>query len=161
MKDIFVDAQIANLFAEPPNEHYVKFICWLTGKKEENYAGEGYLVLSNKLINEYIGGCRLSSKETSIGAIIDLLIKKNRYNKFSAKEIKDFQSKHFSKKLWNELKSKRSGSCDPDHIAIVLLSSRKMALSQDENLIHDLLNFPKFKKKVVVGRSPEKVPYSD
>jgi len=45
-----------------------------------------------------------------------------------------------------------------EHIPVVLLSDRKYALTLDEKITTDLVNFPEF--VVIVGKKPRDVPYN-
>ena len=46
MKDIFIDNNVASRFKNPADEEYKKLLNWITEK--------GHLVLSQKLLKEYI-----------------------------------------------------------------------------------------------------------
>jgi len=159
MKDIFIDSEIANKFADPPNQHYKDFVDWLIKYDEKNKQNNAWIVYSNKLYTEYTRGAYHCNKETAIATIIDTMIQQERFTKISAKQISEFQTKHFTKTIWKDLRCKRKGSNDPDHIPVVFLSVRKMALCDDDDLSHDLINFPRFKKDVKVASSPELLPY--
>lgn len=121
------------------------------GCDEEN----AYLVVSQKLLGEYLSSCRGAIGSTSIPVIINQLTKENRLIKISNDQIKRFQTKYFTKSVEKKLRSNKE---DREHIPVVLLSDRKYALTNDTNLTHDLNNFPGF--VVVVSSNPEEVPYS-
>lgn len=113
-----------------------------------------YLVVSQKILSEYLSSCRGAIGSTSIPIIINQLTKENRLIKISNDQIKKFQAEHFTKSLIKKLRSNKE---DREHIPVVLLSDRKYALTNDTNLTHDLDNFPGF--VVVVSSNPENIPY--
>ena len=113
-----------------------------------------YLVVSQKILSEYLSSCRGAIGSTSIPIIINQLTKENRLIKISNDQIKKFQAEHFTKSL---IKKLRSNKDDRENIPVVLLSDRKYALTNDTNLTHDLDNFPGF--VVVVSSNPENIPY--
>lgn len=154
MKDIFIDANIVNRhFPDPPNKAYTDLILWLKKNDKITPDNNAYLVVSKKLLNEYTGGCQGSYKKAStIASILDILQREGRLNMKSNEEIKAFQKKHFVKKLKFKCNYK-----DRFHIPIILLSIRKMVLSEDINFIFDLINFPKF--NVTAAIVPEKLSY--
>lgn len=159
MKDIFIDANIASKFANPPNEDYLKFIKWLEFEDESEPQNNAFLVVSSMIVTEYFAGCRNYNEGTSITAIYDKMQKGKRLNRKEKNEIDDFIKRNFTPKIWNDLRCKRRGSNDPKHIALILLSDRKMALTEDNDLLYDLLNFPKFKKIIKVARDPINLEY--
>ena len=65
-----------------------------------------------------------------------------------------FQTKYFDKKMNRKLKS---NSKDRNHIPVVLLSNRKMALSEDNNFLDDLLQFSGFTP--ITAKRPENLNY--
>jgi hypothetical protein len=82
------------------------------------------------------------------------MVRNNRIKRVSNQEIKNFQTQHFSKKV---LKKMTSNAKDRNHIPAVLLSNRKMALSEDNRLLNDLLEFSGFNP--IVAKRPEELPY--
>lgn len=82
------------------------------------------------------------------------MTREGRRNSFSNKEIKAFQRKHFSKKIEKKFLSNKK---DQNHIPIVLVSDRKMALTLDKNFKTDLENFPRF--TVEIEMRPEELNY--
>lgn len=156
MKDIFIDADIANTFANTTEECKVDLINWLLN--DDN----AFLVVTNALRGEYLGGNENCDKEFSISHIYLVLMGMERINPISNQQIKDFQKKHF---IWNEITCKRKGSHDPDHIAAILLSERKFAIVKDGKFHNDLLNFhPKKKIKgraITVVNCPSKIDFKE
>lgn len=154
-KDIFVDNNIAKNFSNPLSNEYKYLIKWLIAYDGKNLDSNAHLVVSNKLINEYWSSARMAKSSTSMPAIIDSLTKQGRLIKFSNKELNEFRSKFFKKRI---VKSLRSNKKDWFHICLVLLSHRKLAITLDGNLIYDLVNFPGF--QVNVAKSPSALDYS-
>lgn len=156
MKDIFIDADIANTFADSKDCHIKDLIEWLLNCKS------AFLVLTNGLRSEYYGGNEHCCKEFSIRTIVDKLIKDERINTISNENIRKFQVEFFN---WSSISSKRKGSKDPEHIAAVLLSDRRFAIVKDDKLFNDLLNFrPKKKlkgKSITVVNCPSKIDYKE
>lgn len=147
MKDIFVDNSVVNEFASPKDIEYKKFITWLMEK--------GFLVASQKLINEYNRTCSGSYSCTSITVILNRLISDKRIRIFKKTEIENFKRIYFKASVRKVL---RSGYVDREyHIPTVLMSNRKYALVDDNNLKYDLVNFPGF--TVLAEKRPEDLPY--
>lgn len=159
MKDIFIDASIAIKFAKPPNEDYLKLIRWLQFEDKTEPQNNAFLLVSKLIVNEYFGSCKNYNEGTSITAIYDKMQKSKRVNRKERSEIESFIKKHFTPKIWKSLRCKRRDTNDPKHIALILLSDRKMALTDDTDLLYDLLNFPKFKKIIKVERNPANLDY--
>lgn len=113
-----------------------------------------YLVVSQKLLVEYARSCRDAAGKTSIPMIISQLTRDGRLERITNQQIKEFKNKYFTKSVERNL---RANNEDRDHIPAVLLSERKYALTYDENLTHDLENFPGF--AVLVSKRPEDIPY--
>lgn len=147
MKDIFVDNNIAKNFATPKDIEYKKFIDWLMKR--------GCLVASIKLIHEYNRTCSDSYSCTSIAVIINRLISDKRIRIFRKIQIGNFKRIYYKSSVRRML---RSGYFDREyHIPTVLMSNRKYALVNDNNLRHDLNNFPGF--TVLAEKRPEDLPY--
>lgn len=147
MKDIFVDNNIAKNFASPKDIEYKKFINWLIEG--------GFLVASKKLINEYNRTCSGSYSHTSITVILNKLISDKRIRIFKNQEINNFKHIYFKSSVRRVL---RSGYVDREyHIPTVLMSNRKYALVNDNNLQYDLVHFPGF--TVLAEKRPENLPY--
>lgn len=142
-KDILVDNNIAKNFCNPVNRTYKKFIVWLM-----EY---GVLMVSQKLIVEYISSTGSSCSSTNIATIIYKLTREGRLKKKSKKEIQSIRfKKHVEKSL-------RSNKRDHEYIKLVILSDRKYAISKDRNLQYDINHFPRIKGIAV--DSPEKINY--
>lgn len=152
MKDIFIDNNIAKDFATPINPYYKPLIKWLFDyNKNED---DAFLVLSKKLMNEYVASAQSCIKSTNIVLIVDKLTREGRINRFSNNDIKQFMTSTYKPKVLRDL---RSSYKDRFHIPIILLSDRKMALTKDVNLGFDLEHFPKH--SVTVADCPSKVDY--
>lgn len=156
-KDIFIDNNIAKNFSYPHDSEYKKLLKWLLDYNVEdilnknNYA---HLVVSHKLIAEYNRTSRDAKSNTSIPIILSKLQKDGRLFFVKNEEIISFQNEYLKKNVLKKLKSNKE---DHAHIAIVLLSDRKYALTYDNNLTFDLENFPSF--TVLVKKRPEEIPY--
>lgn len=153
-KDIFIDNNIACRFCNPLDSNLKDLITWLMAYNDGNDEENAYLVVSKKLLNEYISSCREADGSTSIPVIINQLTRENRLIRISNEQIKDFQTKYFTKKVEKKL---RSNNEDRNHIPVVLLSDRKYVLTNDTNFTYDLKNFPGF--TVLVSNRPEEIPY--
>lgn len=155
-KDIFLDNNIAKNFSNPMDEEYKKLICWLKRYDPNDLPGNAYLVVSNKLLNEYGRTVSHAAGRTNIWIIIDILTREGRLVKIGNADIKEFQRTHFTKKV---LKNLRANKKDHDHIPVVLLSDRKYALSLDNDFIYDLKHFPGFRARA--EKRPEELPYTE
>ncbi|MEO9144544.1 MAG: hypothetical protein ABI237_03220 [Ginsengibacter sp.] len=162
MKDIFIDADITNKFSKTTDKDLIELIEWLLNKENKSF-----LLVSDYLRNEYLKGNAHCVKEFSISTIYFKLQQDGRLNAKTKKEIEDFKQKHFSKTIWKNLnclkqKKGKNRTSDPNHIALIYLSDRRFALTEDENLFKDL-NELKFKredgKKVTVAKSPTDINY--
>lgn len=161
MKDIFIDNNVAKNFATPIDGHYKELINWINDFDEEIVAENpekildyAHLVVSQKLLVEYLNSSRDCSKPNAIPTLINKLTREGRLQKKSKKEIEAFQNKNFSKKVLKNLLSNQEDHC---HIVIVLISKRKLCLTYDENLTKDLVGFPKHKP--TVEKRPENLDY--
>jgi hypothetical protein len=153
MKDIFIDNNIAKDFSTPINPNYKDLIKWvLTFNDTDN---DAYLVLSKKLLTEYVASAQNCIKSTSMPIIIDKLTKEGMINSFTNDEMKAFISKTFKAKIVKKL---RSNNKDRFHIPIVLLSNRKIVITKDINFTSDLVNFPKY--TVQVSSCPSLINYT-
>jgi len=160
-KDIFIDADVANKFASTKDEHLLELINWLLESKNQSF-----LMMSDYLRNDCFKGNNHCSKEFSICTIYFQLQKDDRLNVKTKKEIKLFQQKFFNKKVWDKLKcttnKKGDKSNDPEHIALILLSDRRIALTEDENLLNGILDFPMKGIggiKATVAKKPQELNY--
>jgi hypothetical protein len=77
LKDIFIDNNIAKNFCNPLDPQYKNLIKWLM------YDSTAYLVVSQKLLVEYVGSTGQSPSLTNITVIIDRLTRDGRIIKFS------------------------------------------------------------------------------
>ena len=152
-KDIFIDNNIACRFANPMDPEMKKLINWIM-KNEEGSDDNAILVVSDKLLHEYMASSQGAYGSTSIPMIVSKLTKEGRLLKISNAEIKEFQRTYFKKKVEKALRSNQE---DRNHIPVVLLSDRKFALTNDEKFTHDLAHFPGF--QVLVCSRPENLPY--
>ena len=121
MNDIFLDTNLANNLHNPLNDDYKLFIEWLYTR--------GCLVLNKKLHVEFIRG------NQTLAVIIDRLIREGRVNTISVELLRNFK---FRKSEERVLLSNHE---DRVHLKSVLLSNRKLALSNDQNLSTDINNF--------------------
>lgn len=156
-RDIFIDNNIASKFANPADPTYKELIQWLIENHEipdDQEDDRAFLVVSNKLLVEYIRSCKDATGATSIPMIISILTKDGRLVRITNQQIKDFKAKFFTKAVEKRLQSNNE---DREHIPVVLLSERKYALTYDDNFKNDLDNFPGF--KVLVKKRPEDLPY--
>ena len=142
-KDIFVDNNVAKNFCNPLDIEYRAFIKWLYK--------EGALVVSNKVIVEYHRSTSHSYSCTNIIVIIDRLLRDGRLNKISNYALKRFAIK---KHILNTL---RSNPKDHEHLKIVLLSVRKLALSMDKSFRFDVNNYPGY--LAFAASRPNEIPY--
>ncbi len=152
MKDIFIDTNIAKNFSNPMDQEYIKLIEWLQNydevavNEESIEKGEfAHLVVSKKLLVEYYSSARNASSNTSIPIIIDQLTRQGRLNSLSNQQIKHFKAIHFNKAIEKKFQSNEK---DQNHIPIILMSNRKMALTLDQNFKKDLENFSGYTVKV-------------
>lgn len=156
-KDIFIDNNIANKFANPQDEEYIKLTEWILSynaedvKNKYNYA---HLVVSQKLLVEYIRSNQNAFGGTSIPMIVAELQKQGRLVFKTKSEIKAFKDRYFTKTVEKKLKSNNE---DREHIPVVLLSDRKYALSLDENFSYDLKNFKGY--TVTIEKRPQDLNY--
>ena len=88
--DIFIDNNIASKFANPADPEYKELIRWLMDNhklSEGQDDDRAYLVVSQKLIAEYIRSCRDASGSTSIPMIINKLTQEGRLVRISNQQI--------------------------------------------------------------------------
>ena len=155
-KDIFIDNNITSkYFSTPTDEEYKKLIEWLATYNEDEQ-NDAYLVVSPYLIREYNESNRNARSETNILNLLIEFTKQGRLVNFTKKQIEDFQQKYYSKKV---LKNLLSNAKDRNHLPAVLLSDRKMALSEDNNFLSDLKEFSDF--ETIIAKRPEHLNYKD
>jgi len=152
-KDLFIDNNVAKNFTNPMDPEYKELIAWLL-KNSGDKSKSAFLVVSNKLLQEYFSSNRGANKGTNIAVIINVLTKQGRLVKVTNQEIKSFQQRYFTNKIVRKLRSNRK---DWEHIPVVLLSDRKYALTLDKNFRYDLTEFPGF--TVVAASKPGEIPY--
>jgi hypothetical protein len=153
-KDIFIDNNIAKDFATPIDKEYKELIDWLIRNDPFNKQNNAYLVVSNLLIKEYYSSAQNAYSKTCMPVIIDILLKDGRLSKFTNKEIQGFNRKYLKKAVISKLQCNKN---DRDHISIICMSDRRMALSLDAKFMKDLANFPKF--NITVGCKPSDIDY--
>lgn len=154
MKDIFIDNDVTTKhFSNPIDEDYKKLIDWLQTFNND-VENDAHLVLTNFLHREYIESNRNPNSQTNIVAIINEMVIKDRIKRVSNQDIKNFQTKYYTK---NVLKKLTSNAKDRNHIPAVLLSDRKMALSEDTKFLNDLLKFSGINP--IVAKRPENLNY--
>ncbi len=154
MKDIFIDNNVAKNFANPLDPEYKKLVAWLKAYNGNNHLGNAYLAVSKKIIVEYKKTCGASLSDNAIVAIVDLFTRQGRLNNITNDQIKDFRARYFTKKICRHL---RSNWKDHDHIPVVLLSYRKLAISIDDKFVHDVLHFPGF--QAIAVKKPQDLNY--
>src|SRR5258708_7194223 len=116
-KDIFIDNNVAKNFTNPADKEYKEIINWLKEYDESR------------------------PNTDNITILVGELQKKGRLNFIKNHQIEEFKNAHFNKSVERRL---RSNTNDHDHIPVVLLSDRKIALSIDDNFIYDLIHFHGF-----------------
>jgi len=142
VKDIFVDNCASRNFANPSDSHYKQFFRWLFD--------EGVLVVSRNLLNEYGRSCG-SYTGTNISALVNNLTREGRLIVFKKTQLNAFViKKHVKRQLM-------SNSADHIHIKVVMLSHRRLAITEDKPLIRDINWFPGYAARAV--DRPEKIDY--
>jgi predicted nucleic acid-binding protein len=155
-KDTFIDNNIASqYFSNPTKEEYKDLVEWLL-THNKNKDNDAYLIVSPYLLREYHESNRNANSRTNIIKIIEELTKQERLVLFSKKHIEVFQQKYFSNKV---LKKLLSNAQDRNHIPVVLMSDRKIALSEDNKFIHDLNQISEF--TAITAKRPEELAYKD
>lgn len=144
MKDILVDNNVGKNFCNPLDPEYKNFIEWLFR--------EGALVVTVKLMQEYIASSGASSSPTNMPAIIDKLLREGRLNLIANKVLKAFR---ISRRTERFLIANRS---DWNYLKAVMISLRKYALSLDDNFRYDVNNFPGYTARAEAR--PQDIPYS-
>lgn len=134
-KDIFIDNNIACRFSNPMDPEMKKLIAWIM-EYEEGSHNNAMLVVSDKLLREYIASCQGAYGATSIPTIIIIgkLTREGRLTKITNADIKGFQNIYFTKTVERTLRSNQENR---NHIPVVLLSERKFALTNDRNFTFD------------------------
>ncbi len=159
-KDIFIDTNIAKNFTNPLDAAYKDLVQWLAtyDKREETNDSDNaaFLVISHKLLVEYISSSQHSAAATNIAVLVDKLTRENRLNRFEKVDILAFQRVHFTKSFLNKFAKIKK---DLDHIPIILLSDRQIALTNDVGLTTALLHIAGFTPKI--ADRPEYLPYAE
>ncbi len=130
-KDIFVDTNLAKNFCNPVDEVLKEFIRWLFY--------QGSLVVSNSVIREYSDACQKSASQSSILVIIAHQTRKRRLVKISNEALNEVVFEN------RELKAIKSNRKDHEHLKAVMLSHRRMALTNDKKFAHDVISLPRIK----------------
>jgi hypothetical protein len=142
-RDIFVDNTVAKNFCNPLDPEYKEFICWLFF--------QGSLVVSNKILAEYHRTCAGSQSRSNILAVIAAQTRRGRLRKFENADLAEIK---FDKARLRRLKRNRE---DYLHLKLVILSRRRLALTNDQNFEWDVNYFPGIGARA--SNRPEKLPY--
>ncbi len=151
-KDIFIDNNAALRFTNPPSDAYKELIKWLL--KYNDTENNAYLVVSPKILQEYTASLGGSTKTNNMLYIVDILTRQDRLQRFTNNQIKVFQDKYFTSKVFKKLKCNYK---DRLHILVILMWDRKVALIEDLKFLSDTINFPGF--EVHATTSPETLNY--
>ncbi len=141
--DLFVDSNLSGHFAKPVKPEYRELIRWLNE--------EGCLVVCQSLIVEYHDAVRGATSPTTLVEIVNRLQREGRLRRFTKDKLREFLIKP---SVQRRLCSNRA---DHDLIKIVLLSDRKLGLSEDRNLARDINTFPGHQAQV--ASTPSKIDY--
>jgi hypothetical protein len=144
MKDLLVDNTVAKNFANPLDPHYKALVHWLFDT--------GFLVVTQRLLIEYSRTAAAASSNTAMPALVDHLLRNGRLSMFGKKTLSKFS---FSTRIRRSLRSNQE---DHDTIKAVMLSVRKLALSHDVNLRHDINHFPGYNARA--AKRPQDLPYT-
>ena len=143
--DLFVDSNLSRHFAKPVRAEYRELIQWLDG--------EGHLVVCGSLISEYFTAVRGATAPTTLAVIVGRLQRVGRLRRISKGELTAFR---FPKRVERRLQSNRA---DHDFIKLVLLSDRKLGLSEDRKFAHDVNSFPGHDARVAAA--PSEIDYRE
>ncbi len=162
-KDIFIDATLASKFVSTKDPLLIELINWLddnTQKGDDIH----YLLATDYIRKEYYDGNQNCSQYYCMGMIYSRLQQQERLNLKTKKEIEAFQKKYFTKKIWNKhltckTNCKGEKSNDPEHIASILMSDRKIAIIEEDAFRTDLVTFPVLGEEVTAVDCPSKVNY--
>lgn len=143
--DLFVDSNLSRHFARPVRAEYREFIEWL--------GREGHLIVCRSLIKEYITAVRGATAPTTLAVIVERLQRVGRLRRITKEELTAFR---FSKRVERRLQSNRA---DHDFIKLVLLSDRKLGLSEDRKFACDVNNFPGYDARV--ASTPSEINYRE
>jgi hypothetical protein len=154
LKDIFIDNDCAKNFANPLDPEYKRLIIWLIAYNPLRLGDNAYLVINQRILNEYNRTSGLATSSTNIIVVIEKLKREGRLEKISNHDIRDFKRQHFTKGVSRRFTCNHA---DQDNIAAVLISDRKMALSRDKNFLASLQSVPGFITHV--ARRPQDLQY--
>ncbi len=146
IKDLFIDNSCSKHFCNPVKQQYKDLINWIFNDPD------AHLNVSTKLIAEYHRSNLNSTSGTSLPSIVDFLTRNHRLLKIPNTVIRQFVKKNFKKKRF------RSNYSDHEYIVVVVHSNRKLALTEDRNLAHDLGNYSGV--SISVADCPSKINYS-
>ena len=123
MKDIVIDTSAIGCFENPPDKEFKLFLTWIET--------EGAMTVSIPILMEM--KCAIqSSKNSFLSTIINILLSDGRLYVKKEPEINSFD---FTR---SRLREFRSNKKDWVHIKLVMISGRKLCLSKDRNLRHDI-----------------------
>jgi hypothetical protein len=125
------------LLGNAKDPEFLRFFGWL----RQN----GVLTVSTYLLKEYSG---VGSQH--IAALIDTLRSSipPRFNKIDKRIVDTFNDRHFRYNCNTE---------DHCHVKLVMLSFRRLALSQDPDLVRDVNRFPRYNAHA--SNRPSALPY--
>ena len=141
--DLFVDSNLSQYFCRPIDQAYRRLITWL--------CTEGQLVVCQTLVGEYHDAVRGSDQATALVVLVDRLQKEGRLKFYKRSEVQAFRIKDSRRKRL------RSNRRDHDYLKIVLLSDRKLGLSDDKKLRYDINNYPGY--AAVAAGHPSAIDY--
>lgn len=155
LKDIFIDNDtLVHNFTVSASNDYKKLMEWLKQYDEDSPEDNAYLIISNKFQAEYGRSFAHAGPDNTVVAIIDQLTREERLKKKDNREIRIFMQEHFKNRVVRNLRSNRQ---DWDHIAVVMLSNRRYALTADNNLCYDINHFQGF--DALAACDPQHIPY--
>jgi hypothetical protein len=134
-KDIVIDTNIIRLYDAPADSIFKQLFKWL--------GEQGSLVVSQKLVAEYEGiGNKL------LAGLVARLIATKRFIRVETHDIKAFTEDRRYRYTCNHE--------DRWHARLVFLSTRKLLVSRDNNLVNDVNGFRKINGiKPKATKSPE------
>ncbi len=147
MKDIYIDNSTLQKFKNGVSDEHWELGQWLIT--------EGWLVWTAKIAREYLRSTRgARADENLLLLAVDHLTASGRLNTISNSALKNFS---FPKKEYRRM---RCNSEDHDNVKAVLISSRKLALTNDDALNDAINSSSKIKKiKPQASNSPSSLPY--
>lgn len=155
--DIFIDNDILiHNFTVSASDDYKKLMDWLKQHDENSPENSAHLIVSSTFQAEYGRSFAHAGPDNTVVVIINKLTQEERLKKKENREIHKFMRVHFKNHVMRNLRSNRR---DWDHIATVMLSDRKYALTTDNNLCYDINHFPKF--NALAACDPQHLPYDE